>query len=195
MTKKTSRQPAHNQARRRGIVEITCETIQQGSARSGQTWGQSELTTFKVSLKSKESVVALAKSHLESMMELLLKSQKYMNIKDALAEIRVRDMWKARRNVQEDSKGKKRERKDYSSSHDNVKLRNDKTIMMVNFTPIVMHVVKILMQIKDDHPLKWPKPLNCSPSSCNKKYCRFHQDHEHYMNECRDLKEQIEELI
>lgn len=96
-------------------------------------------------MKSKESVVALAKSHLESMMEWLLKSQKYTNIKDALARIRVRDMWKARRNVQEDLKGKKRERKDYSSSHDNVKLRNDKTIMMVNFTPIVMHVVKILM--------------------------------------------------
>ena len=29
----------------------------------------------------------------------------------------------------------------------------------------------------------------------NKKYCCFHKDHGHYTKDCRDLKEQIEELI
>ena len=28
-----------------------------------------------------------------------------------------------------------------------------------------------------------------------KKYCRFHKDHDHYIDDCKDLKEQIEELI
>ena len=28
-----------------------------------------------------------------------------------------------------------------------------------------------------------------------KKYCRFHKDHGHYIEYCRDLKEQIEKLI
>ena len=52
------------------------------------------------------------------------------------------------------------------------------------------------MQIKDDHSLKWPKPLKCSPSSRNKKkYCHFHRDYGHYTGKCRDLKKQIEELI
>ena len=28
-----------------------------------------------------------------------------------------------------------------------------------------------------------------------RKYCRFHKDHGHYTEDCKDLKEQIEELI
>ena len=28
-----------------------------------------------------------------------------------------------------------------------------------------------------------------------RKYCRLHKDHSHYIEDCRDLKEQIEELI
>ena len=55
---------------------------------------------------------------------------------------------------------------------------------------------KILMQIKDELNLKWPKPLSSSSRKRDlKKYCRFHKDHGHYTDECRDLKEQIEELI
>ena len=39
-------------------------------------------------------------------------------------------------------------------------------------------------------------PLHSSPNmSDKKKYCRFHKDHSHYTEDCKDLKEQIEELI
>ena len=59
-----------------------------------------------------------------------------------------------------------------------------------------MHVDKILTQIRDEHYLKWPRPLHSSPNVRDKnKYCRFHKDHGHYTKDCRDLKEQIEELI
>ena len=52
------------------------------------------------------------------------------------------------------------------------------------------------MQIKDKLSLKWQKPLSSSSRKRDlKKYCRFHKDHGHYTDECRDLKEQIEELI
>ena len=55
---------------------------------------------------------------------------------------------------------------------------------------------KILMQIKDELSLKWSKPLSSSSRKRDlKKYCRFHKDHGHYTDECRDLKEQIKELI
>ena len=59
-----------------------------------------------------------------------------------------------------------------------------------------MPVDKILTQIKDEHYLKWPRPLHSSPNVRDKnKYCRFHKDHGHNTKDFRDLKEQIEELI
>ena len=66
----------------------------------------------------------------------------------------------------------------------------------LNFTLLVMPADKILMQIKNEPGLKWPKPLSMSSRKRNpKKYCRFHKDHSHYTDECCDLNEQIEELI
>ena len=66
----------------------------------------------------------------------------------------------------------------------------------LNFTLLILPVDKILMQIKDDLTLKWPKPLSSSSKWRDMKtyYC-FHKDHGHYTDECSDLKEQIEELI
>ena len=59
-----------------------------------------------------------------------------------------------------------------------------------------MPVNKILMQIKDKHYLKWPRPLHSSPNIRDKnKYCHFLKDHGHYTEDYWDLKEQIEELI
>ena len=59
-----------------------------------------------------------------------------------------------------------------------------------------MPIDKILMQIKDEHYRKWPKPLHSSPHIRDKnKYCRFHKNHGHYTEDCQDLKEQIEELL
>ena len=57
-------------------------------------------------------------------------------------------------------------------------------------TPLVMPVDKILMQIKGDHHLKWPKPIQSSPNVRDKrKYYYFHMDHGYYIEDCRDLKE------
>ena len=155
-----------------------------------------QLTTFKARLESKEFVVALTKSPPRSMVEMLLKARKYMNMEDTLAVIEQGDVRKDKRGIQEDPKGKKKERGDHSSNHDSVKRRDDKASRTVKFTPLIMPVDKILMKIKDDHTLKWPKPLHSSPSARDKKkYCRFHKDHWHYTKDCRDLKEQIKELI
>ena len=119
-----------------------------------------------------------------------------MNAEDALTVIEVREPRTSKTGTRDNPKGQKREKKNHSSSHDKNKWRDNKTHKIVNFTPLVIPIDQILMQIKDDHQLRWPKPLNCLPNArSKKKYCHFHQDHRHYINECRDLKEQIEELI
>ena len=60
----------------------------------------------------------------------------------------------------------------------------------MNFTPLVMPADKILMRIKEEPSLKWLKPLSSSSKKRDlNKYCRFHKDHEHYTDKCRDLKE------
>lgn len=59
-----------------------------------------------------------------------------------------------------------------------------------------MLVEKVLLQIKDDPSLKWLKPLtSLLHRRDQKKYCRFHKDHDHTTEECRYLEGKTEELI
>ena len=52
------------------------------------------------------------------------------------------------------------------------------------------------MQIRDNPSLQWSKPINTPIERRDKnKYCRFHQDHGHCIDECRHLKDYVETLI
>ena len=65
-----------------------------------------------------------------------------------------------------------------------------------NFTPLIMPIEQILMQIRDYPSLQWLKPISASIERRDKnKYYRFHQDHGHRIDECRHLKDQVETLI
>ena len=154
-----------------------------------------QLTTFKAGLRSRDLVASLAKNPPKTMAEMLLKTQKYMNVEDAVAAIR--DVQKPGDKGRKDDEctGHKRKRPDCRIADGN-RRKDDKSAWVVKFTPLVMPVDKILMLIKDEHYLKWPRPLHSSPNVRDKnKYCRFHKDHGHYTEDCWDLKEQIEELI
>ena len=155
-----------------------------------------QLTTFKARLRSRDLVASLAKNPSKTMVEMLLKAQKYMNAEDALAAIKdVEKPGDGIRRKDDKRRGQKRERPD-RRSNDEIRRKDDKSPWTVKFTPLIMPVDKIQTQIKDDHYLKWPRPLHSSPNVRNKnKYCRFHEDHGHNTKDCRDLKEQVEELI
>ena len=129
------------------------------------------------------------------MAEMLLKAQKYMNAEDVLAAIRDVEKPGDKGRKDDERRGQKRERPDRQTSDGN-RRKDDKGLRTVKFTPLVMLVDKILTQIKNEHYLKWPRPLHSSPNVRDKnKYCWFHKDHGHNIEDCQDLKEQIEELI
>ena len=86
-----------------------------------------------------------------------------MNIKDALAAIRDEEKPKRRERKEEDRRGQKREQ-GHRQGTDRNKRKDNKTPQMVKFTPLVIPVDKILAQIKDEHYLKWPRPLHLSPN-------------------------------
>ena len=119
-----------------------------------------------------------------------------MNAEDALAAIKdIEKPGDGIRRKDDERRGQKRERPD-RQNNDGARRKDDRSPRTVKFTPLIMPVDKILTQIKDDHYLKWPRPLHSSPNVCDKnKYCRFHKDHGHNMEDCRDLKEQVKELI
>ena len=126
---------------------------------------------------------------------MLIKAQKYMNAEDAIAATRDIEKPGDKGRKEDECRGQKRDRPDCRPTDGN-RRKDDKGTRSVKFTLLVMPIDKILMQIKDEHYLKWPRPLHSSPHIHDKnKYCRFYKDHGHYMEDCRDLKEQIEELI
>ena len=87
-------------------------------------------------------------------------------------------------------KGRTKDKKDRDSRKTGPPTRNQ------NYTPLNAPLDQVLMQIKDDHSLKWPEKMKGDPNKRNKnKYCRFYRDHGHDMDECFDLKQQIENLI
>ena len=119
-----------------------------------------------------------------------------MNAEGALVAIEGVEKPKEKKKEKEDDrKGRKREWADRQNVEGN-RWRDDKNPQPLKFTPLVMPIAQILMEIKDEQYLKWLKPLHSSPSVRDKrKYYRFHKYHGHYTEDCRDLKEQIEELI
>ena len=154
-----------------------------------------QLTSFKAGLRSRDLMASLTKNPPKTMAKMLLKAQKYMNAKDAVAAIRDDEKPRDKGRKDDKHRGQKRECPDRRITNAN-RRKDDKGTQTVKFTPLVMLIDKILMRIKDEHYLKWPRPLHSSPHIRDKnKYCHFHKDHGHYIEDCRDLKEQIEELI
>ena len=112
-----------------------------------------QLMTFKAGLKSREFVVSLTKIPPKTMIEMLLKAQKYMNAEDALVAIRDVEKPGDKGRNEDDRREQKRECPDCRTS-DGGKRKDEKTPRNVKFTPLVMPINKILTQIKDEYYLK-----------------------------------------
>nr|XP_023898471.1 uncharacterized protein LOC112010353 [Quercus suber] len=156
------------------VKRFTRETLEVDEAND-----KVQLTTFKAGLRSREFVASLVKNPPKTMAKMLLKAQKYMNVEDALSAIKDVEKLGDKGRKDDDRIGQKRECPN-CQTNDGGKRKDERTPR----------------SIKDEHYLKWPRPLHSSPNVHDKnKYCRFHKDHDHYTEDCQDLKKQIEELI
>ena len=71
-----------------------------------------QLMTFKARLRSRDLVASLAKNPPKTMAEMLLETQKYMNVEDALVAIKDLKKPRDRGRKDDESRGQKRERPD-----------------------------------------------------------------------------------
>ena len=94
---------------------------------------------------SEDFSFAISKSPLDTMVELLFKSQKYMNAKNALMAKGMISKRKKKEEEKDDHQGKKKDRKDQPSSHRSAKSTLEKPSRMVYFTPLVMPIEQVLM--------------------------------------------------
>ena len=107
-----------------------------------------QLMTFKAGLRSRDLVASLVKNPPKTMAEMLLKAQKYMNVEDAIATIRDVEKPGGKGRKDEERRGQKKECPDRRTADGN-RRKDDKSTRAVKFTPLVMPVDKILMQIKN----------------------------------------------
>ena len=117
------------------------------------------LTTFQVGLLPGDFFFSITKSPPKTVMELLRKTQKYMNAEDAV--------------LAKEMKGKRKRDEGTSSNYDKRKETEsvgqttgkkmellDRKPKFTNFTPQIMPIEQILIQIRDNPSLQWPKPIS-----------------------------------
>ena len=131
------------------------------------------------------------------MAELVHSAQNFMNAEDAIiAKKRKRDERTEANPVRHTNQGPRPKKGCAEKKKDRDNKKAGPSARNQQYMPLNVPFEQVLMQIKNDHSLKWPEKMKGDPNKRNwNKYCRFHRNHEHDTDECFDLKQQIENLI
>ncbi|GAV70266.1 hypothetical protein CFOL_v3_13764 [Cephalotus follicularis] len=145
------------------------------------------------------------------MAELLKRAERYVNAEEEMAARKQKALWSGHheermehsRNAPE-RREKRNERSDLSKEDLRHKLsrregtsRGGAPIPYYNtFPPLLDTRTKILAMEQDKVPFQWPEKLRTPAENRSvEKYCRYHREHGHDTEECKQLKNQIEILI
>ena len=126
------------------------------------------------------------------MSEVFYRAIKYMNAEDALLTREEKPRKRERQDDIQQDQGRKKARTGDRRDERRPKPPGGR---FMSFTPLTAPVDQVLMQIKDEEALTYPRKMKGDPNRRSKDYCRFHRDHDHDTTDCYDLKQQIEALI
>ena len=151
------------------------------------------VAAFTNGLRKGKFLFFLYKNDPKTMSEVLYRAMKYMNVEDALL---AREEKPKKRERLEDARQDQGRKKPRMGDRRDERRPKPSGGRFISFTPLNAPLNQVLMQIKDEGTLTFPRKLKSDSSKRSRnKYCRFHHDHDHDTADCYDLKQQIEALI
>ncbi|XP_030930811.1 uncharacterized protein LOC115956634 [Quercus lobata] len=142
--------------------EVMCRafpTTLKGAAKVDEAEDQVILKTFQGGLLPGDFFFSITKSPPKTIAELLCKAQKYMNVEDAILVKELKAKRKRDEGTNSNQDKKKETRSGGQTTWKKKELPNRKP-RFTNFTPLIMPIEQVLMQIRDDLSLQWPKPIS-----------------------------------
>ena len=169
-------------------------------------------------VQSKDLMFSISKNPQASMAEVLAKTEKYINGKEALLSKqrssstqkeksrgdKKRERSPKRHAERDRSLRRSRENRERSPTRrGNVKDRRgppqpelQQRYSPQQYTPLTTSVSQVLREVQHERFLRWPSQMKSDPARRDDtKYCEFHKDHGHRTDDCIQLKKEIEYLI
>ena len=139
---------------------------------------------FSSGLKEGEFCFLVLKNKPKTMVDILFKATKYMNVEDALIDRKDRKGKRKRDNMKDARSDARKRTSCYEGRKDDRRMKPPSG-RIINFTPLNIPLDQVQMQIGDDPLLRCPeKPKgDLSKRSRDKNYC-FHRDYGHNTSNC-----------
>ncbi|XP_022853911.1 uncharacterized protein LOC111375339 [Olea europaea var. sylvestris] len=131
--------------------------------------------------------MSLSKTPPQIVIELFNRAEKYINMEETL---------NPRRAGHSHKKVENKRQHDPVPRHELSRDKRRNEALSAPLTRLNTSKTNILMEIKDMKELKWPSRIKSPPDKRDRsKYCEFHRDHGHTIEDCHALQREIEALI